>query len=162
MIMAFELTSTAFPAGEPIPARYTGEGDDLSPPLQWLNPPAGTATYAIVMDDPDAPEKVFVHWVIFNLPGISRELSEGVPKEPSLPNGTRQGRNDFGEIGYSGPAPPPGGLHHYAFHLYALDSAFNLPPGASKEELLAAMHEHVLEEAELIGTFAVSPVAQSR
>jgi Raf kinase inhibitor-like YbhB/YbcL family protein len=159
--MAFELTSTAFPAGEAIPVRHTGEGEDLSPPLQWMNPPEGTKTFAIIVDDPDAPDKVFVHWLIYNLPGISRELSEGVPREPSLPNGTRQGRNDFGEIRYSGPAPPPGNPHHYFFRIYALNSGVNLPPGTSKEELLVSMHNHILAQTELIGTYAASRVPQT-
>jgi Raf kinase inhibitor-like YbhB/YbcL family protein len=162
--MPFELTSTAFSAGEPIPRRFTGEGEDLSPPLEWKNSPEGTTTYAIVVDDPDAPDRVFVHWIIYNLPGISRELAEGVPKEPSLPNGAKQGRNDFGEIGYSGPAPPPGSAHHYFFRIYALDSGVNLPPGASKEELLVSMHNHILDQAELIGTYTAGrvPLEQAR
>jgi Raf kinase inhibitor-like YbhB/YbcL family protein len=152
--MALELISTAFQQGEAIPQQYTGDGRNASPPLKWSNPPGGTRSLALVCDDPDAPRGTFTHWVVFNLPAESRELSEGVPAEATLPNGTVQGTNGFGKVGYSGPAPPPGKPHHYFFKLFALDRQLDLKPGATKDQLLAAGLVHVLAEAQLMGTYA--------
>jgi len=114
----------------------------------------GTRSFALVCDDPDAPRGTFTHWVVFNLPAESRELSEGVPAEATLPNGTCQGTNGFGKVGYGGPAPPPGKPHHYFFKLYALDGPLDLKPGATKDEVLAAARGHVLGEAQLMGLYA--------
>ena len=152
--MALELTSTAFQEGATIPERFTGDGRNVSPPLKWQNVPAGTRTLALICEDPDAPRGTFTHWVVFNLPAESRELSEGVPAEATLPNGTAQGTNDFGKVGYGGPSPPPGKPHRYFFRLYALDRPPDLQPGATKAQLLAAMKGHVLGEAQLMGTYA--------
>ena len=152
--MALELTSTAFQEGATIPERFTGDGRNVSPPLKWQNVPAGTRTLALICEDPDAPRGTFTHWVVFNLPAESRELSEGVPAEATLPNGTAQGTNDFGKVGYGGPSPPPGKPHRYFFKLYALDHPLELQPGATKAQLLAAMKGHVLGEAQLMGTYA--------
>jgi Raf kinase inhibitor-like YbhB/YbcL family protein len=151
--MAFELTSTAFQDGEPIPRQYTGDGRNISPPLQWRDPPAGTRGLALICEDPDAPRGTFTHWVVFNLPAESRELAESVPSEGALPNGTTQGINDFGKVGYGGPSPPPGKPHRYLFKLQALDQPVELPPGATKSQLLAAVKGHVLGEAQFMGTF---------
>lgn len=151
--MSFLLTSPAFAQGRPIPRDFAKEGRNVSPTLTWTDPPPGTASYALICDDPDAPRGTFTHWVAFNLPAIARELAEGVPQTQELPNGTVQGKNDFGEVGYGGPKPPPGGPHRYFFKLYALDAMLSLRAGASKQELLDAMQGHVLAEAQLMGTF---------
>lgn len=152
--MSFELTSTAFEQGRPIPRQYTGEGQDVSPPLKWTEPPEGTKALALVCEDPDAPHGIWSHWVVFNLPAVSRELSEGVPTEDVLPNGTVQGTNDFHKIGYGGPMPPPGKPHRYFFKLYALDAPLSLNVGCRRAELLKAIEGHVRGEAELMGTYA--------
>jgi Raf kinase inhibitor-like YbhB/YbcL family protein len=151
--MSIELTSTAFKAGQPIPKQHTGDGADQSPPLQWSEPPSGTKSIALICDDPDAPRGTWVHWVLFNLPDQARKLEEGVPTTETLTNGAKQGKNDFGNIGYGGPAPPKGKAHHYFFKLYALDVALDLPFGASKAELEALMKGHVLVEGQLTGTY---------
>lgn len=129
--MDMQLTSTAFQHGECIPREYTGDGQNVSPPLKWTEPPSGTKALALVCIDPDAPRGVFPHWVAFYLPAESRELSAGVSHDPTLPDGTIQGKNDFGQIGYRGPAPPPGKLHRYFFKLFALDTAVRLQPGSN-------------------------------
>ena len=151
--MAFELTSTAFPAGGAIPQKFTCDGPDVSPALSWTEPPAGTQSLALIMDDPDAPGRVWVHWVIFNLPAGARSLPEGVGKEGELPDHSRQGRNDFGKIGYNGPCPPRGPAHRYFFKLYALNAKLELKPGATKADVERALAGHVIAQAELIGKF---------
>ncbi len=147
--MTLELTSTAFRDGEAIPKKYTGDGQDASPPLQWRDPPAGTGSLALICEDPDAPRGTFTHWVAFNLPAESHELSEA-----ALPKGTAQGTNDFGKVGYGGPAPPKGKPHRYVFKLYALDGPLDLRAGATKAQLLGAIKGHVLAEGQLVGTYA--------
>lgn len=151
--MTLELTSTAFQEGGTIPRRYTADGENLSPPLKWLDPPPGTQSLALVVEDPDAPRKTWSHWVVFNIPAESRELAEGVVPRESLPNGTLQGKNDFGKIGYGGPAPPPGNPHRYFFRLHALDRRVDLPASAERDELLEAIEGHVLAVGELMGTY---------
>jgi Raf kinase inhibitor-like YbhB/YbcL family protein len=151
--MKLDLTSTAFKEGEPIPQQYTGDGRDLSPPLAWGEPPAGTKSFALIADDPDAPRKTWVHWVLFNVPPATRTLGEGVPKKNDLPDGSKQGKTDFGTVGYGGPAPPPGKPHRYYFKLYALDTTLNLPAGATKPDLDAAMKGHTLAEGQVMGTY---------
>lgn len=151
--MIFELTSPAFTSGDVIPRRYTCEGEDLSPPLHWSAAPAGTKSFALVADDPDAPVGTWVHWVIYDLPHDLRGLPEGVPAKDRLPDGTLQGVNDFKRVGYGGPCPPPGKPHRYDFRLYALDGRLNLKPRATKAQLLDACKGHVLAEAQLMGRF---------
>jgi Raf kinase inhibitor-like YbhB/YbcL family protein len=151
--MSIELTSTAFPPGATIPKPYTGDGADRSPPLRWSEPPPGTTSLALICDDPDAPRGTWVHWVLFNLPAQSRELEEGVPRKDLLDNGAKQGKNDFGKVGYGGPAPPRGKPHRYFFKLYALDVVVDLPAGATKAQLEDAMKGHVLAEGQLMGTY---------
>ena len=151
--MTLQITSSAFGNGERIPERYTGDGEDFSPPLAWTGQPKGTVSLALICDDPDAPRKTWVHWVLFNLPGDAQELSEHVPTDGTLPNGARQGRNDSDDLGYGGPAPPKGKPHRYYFKLYALDTQLNLPVGATKQELLTAMQGHILAEAQWMGTY---------
>jgi Raf kinase inhibitor-like YbhB/YbcL family protein len=151
--MSIALTSPAFQPGAPIPGQYTGDGADESPPLRWSEVPQGTKSIALICDDPGAPGGTWVHWVLFDLPPETRELPEGVPATETLGNGTKQGKNDFGKIGYDGPAPPKGTPHHYLFKLYALEAAVNLSPGATKAQLEDAMKGHVLAGGQLVGTY---------
>ncbi len=136
-----------------IPPHYTCDGDDVSPPLSWSGIPEGTKSLALIADDPDAPRGTWVHWVLYNLPPDLSDLPEDVRRDRELPNGARQGTNDFQRIGYGGPCPP-GGRHRYFFKLYALDTVLDLDPGATKEQLLRAMDGHVLAEAEVMGTYS--------
>jgi Raf kinase inhibitor-like YbhB/YbcL family protein len=151
--MSIELTSSAFQPGATIPKQYTGDGADHSPPLRWSEPTAGPKSLALICDDPDAPRGTWVHWVLFNLPGQTRELAEGVATTETLGSGAKQGKNDFGNIGYGGPAPPKGKPHRYFFKLYALDVTVDLPPGATKAQLLEAMNGHILAEGQLVGHY---------
>ena len=147
-----ELKSQAFQAGEMIPATYTCDGQDISPPLSWSDPPAGTIGFALISDDPDAPVGTWVHWVIWNIPASARTLEENLLKAASLPNGAKQGTTDFRRIGYGGPCPPSG-THRYFFKLYALDTTLNLPSSTTKKDLEKAMHGHILAQAELMGKY---------
>jgi Raf kinase inhibitor-like YbhB/YbcL family protein len=151
--VTLQITSAAFGAGQSIPAQYTCRGQDISPPLSWTEPPAGTHSFALICDDPDAPAGDWVHWVIYNLPEKARSLPEGVSVDAQLPDGSRQGLNGWRTTGYRGPCPPSG-AHRYFFKLYALDAPLSLPPGAGKPQLLRAMEGHVLAHAELVGMFS--------
>jgi len=148
-----ELKSTAFQDGERIPAKYTCEGQDISPPLTWNGIPEQTQSLALIMDDPDAPGGIFTHWVIFNMPPDSRQLPQAVATQSQLPSGALQGKNDFGRLGYGGPCPPPGYPHRYRFTLYALDQQLELKAGASKKQLLNAIKGHTLAQGQLTGTY---------
>lgn len=150
---ALSLSSTAFKEGDQIPVRYTGDGQDTSPPLEWSKPPPGTQTFALIVDDPDAPRGVFTHWVLFNLPADTRQLPEGIPTQDRLENGARQGKNDFGKTGYGGPYPPPGTAHRYRFTLYALDKPLDLLAGASQKQVLDAMKGVILAQGQLTATY---------
>jgi Raf kinase inhibitor-like YbhB/YbcL family protein len=150
---AMELRSQAFKPGGMVPAKYTCDGADISPPLTWSDPPAGTKSLALIMDDPDAPVGTWVHWVIWNIPATARGLEENVPKTASLPNGARQGTNDFKRLGYGGPCPPSG-THRYFFKLYALGTTLSLPPETTKSVLEDAMRHHILAQSELIGKYS--------
>lgn len=150
--MAFELTSTAFTNGQAIPRKYTCDGDDISPPLEWANEPQGTLSLALIADDPDAPVGTWVHWVLYNVPAGTHTLPESVPPDAELSDGRRHGKNSWGRTGYGGPCPP-GGTHRYFFKLYALDTVLDLGSGASKEQLLSAMEGHIVAQAELMGTY---------
>ncbi len=151
--MALTLTSPAFSHDQSIPRKHTCDGPDLSPALAWSEPPAGTGSFALVMDDPDALGGTWVHWVLYDLPAATRQLPEGVPTRETLPDGSKQGANDFRRIGYGGPCPPPGKPHRYVCTLYALDKATGLPPHAAKGQLLKAIQGHILAEARLIGKY---------
>lgn len=146
------LTSPAFANGGEIPRKYTCDGEDVSPPLEWGAPPQGTQSLALIMDDPDAPAGTWDHWLLYNLPPDARGLSEGVAPDAVRPDGSRHGKNSWGNLGYGG-ACPPSGRHRYFFRLYALDIALDLPTGASKAQLLAAMAGHILAQGELMGTY---------
>jgi len=153
--MPFILTTTAFKDGAPIPGKHTCDGVDVSPPLAWSGAPAGTRSFALIADDPDAPGGSWVHWVLYNLPAATPELPENIAKVESLDlGGARQGRSDFRRPGYGGPCPPPGPAHRYFFTLYALDARLELKPGAQKKDVEAAMQGHVLGSAQLMGTYA--------
>jgi Raf kinase inhibitor-like YbhB/YbcL family protein len=147
------ITSSAFRSGQPIPAKYACEGEDVSPPLRWSDLPADAKSLSLICDDPDAPVGTWVHWVVYDLPLKTSELTEKVPTSQTLPDGAKQGRNDFKRVGYGGPCPPPGKPHRYYFKLYALDTGLGLKPGATKQDLLRAMEGHILAEAQLVGTY---------
>jgi Raf kinase inhibitor-like YbhB/YbcL family protein len=147
-----EIQSPAFKEGATIPAKYTCDSLDISPPIEWSKGPAGTKSYALICDDPDAPGGTWVHWVIYNIPDNIQELSENVPKMESLNNGARQGKSDFGSFGYGGPCPP-GGTHRYYFKIYALDFILDHNPAITKKELLRVIENHILEEGQLMGRY---------
>jgi Raf kinase inhibitor-like YbhB/YbcL family protein len=146
------LMSRAFTHDGQIPSKYTCDGDDVSPPIEWSDIPSEAKTLALICDDPDAPKKDFSHWVLFNIPPKPGTLPEHVAARPELPDGTRQGKNDFGNVGYGGPCPPSG-THRYRFTLLAVDTALNVPPAASRPDVEAAMKGHVLETTQLTGTY---------
>ena len=141
------ISSPAFSDGGPIPRAHTCDGADLSPPLTWRGVPAGAKQLALIVDDPDAPGRVWVHWVLYGLGASVSGLPAGLAKDGV------QGINDFRRLGYGGPCPPPGPAHRYVFTLYTLDTELKLPPGATKDVLLAAMKGHVLEEAKTIAKY---------
>ena len=153
--MPFVLTSTAFTEGEPIPAKYSCEGADVSPPLAWSGAPAATKCFALICDDPDAPRGTWVHWVLYNLPATLTALPEGVNKTAALRElgGAWQGINSDKRTGYSGPCPPPGGPHRYFFKLYALDQLLRLDANATKTAVERAMDGHTLSQAHIMGTY---------
>lgn len=141
-----ELSSSAFGDGEPIPDRYTCDGEDLSPPLAWTVPPEGTVTLALCVDDPDAGRYPFTHWLAWGIAPGEGALAEGEPAP-------REGRNDFGAPGYRGPCPPPGKPHRYVFRLLALDAEPQLGPSDRRLSFDKALDGHVLASAELTGTY---------
>ena len=154
------VTSEAFKSGEPIPKKYSEDGSDVSPPLSWQNVPTAAKELALICDDPDAPtSEPWVHWLIYKIPADTNKLPEGVAADAELksPAGARQGKNSWKmgkTVGYRGPAPPKGhGVHHYHFHLYALDAPLSIESKADKKQLLGAMKGHVLAEGELVGTY---------
>lgn len=150
--MEIKITSPAFEEGEMVPKKYTCDSLDVSPPLSWTSVPEGTKSFAIICDDPDAPMGTWVHWVLFNLPANTKQLPENIPPKRTLENGAKQGKNDFGKIGYGGPCPPSG-THRYYFKLYALDEIINLDAGVTKKQLLEAMEGHILAYGQLIGRY---------
>jgi Raf kinase inhibitor-like YbhB/YbcL family protein len=149
-----KLESGAFGDGQPIPKEYSRDGGDTSPPLSWSGVPSGARSLALICDDPDAPRGTWVHWVLYDLPPAATSLPAGVRKSDRPSSGGVQGRNDYGETGWGGPAPPKGhGVHHYEFRLYALDRELGLSPGATKVEVESALQGHVLAETKLTGTY---------
>ena len=148
-----KLISTVFEHKGNIPPRYTCDGQDVSPPLTWSPPPAGTESLALICDDPDAPGKTWVHWIVYNLPPSIHTLPEALPgKSPILEAGV-QGTNDFHQLAYGGPCPPRG-THRYFFKLYALDKTLHLRSGATKAELEAAMEGHIIDRGELMACYS--------
>jgi Raf kinase inhibitor-like YbhB/YbcL family protein len=151
--MTLVLKSSAFAQGAEIPKKHTCDAEDVSPALEWSGPPPRTVTLALVMDDPDAPNGTWVHWVMWNLPAAAHQLPEAVKKRDPLEDGTRQGRNSFGKVGYNGPCPPHGKPHRYFFRLYALDEKLDLTPGSSNVVLQQAIQGHIIVEADYMGTY---------
>ncbi len=147
-----KLTSPAFNHQKPIPSIYSCDGKSISPQLEWEDLPAGVKSLALIMDDPDAPSRTFVHWVIYDIPPSLKGLDENTPKEANLQNGATQGANGSSRIGYTGPCPPSG-THRYFFKLFALDKMLDLDQGLKKEDLLSAMQGHILEQTQLIGLY---------
>jgi Raf kinase inhibitor-like YbhB/YbcL family protein len=153
-MMSLMLTSLAFEEGEAIPEEHTCDGDNVSPSLSWSGVPAGTRSLVLLCEDPDAPAKTWVHWVLYDMPPDLTELFEAAPDLRELPFGGYHGQNDFKNLGYGGPCPPPGDPHHYFFRLYALDKVLGLEAGATRQEVGSAMEGHILAEGHLMGTYA--------
>ncbi len=152
----FELRSSAFANGGPIPVKYTCDGEDVSPPLEWEGLPPGTFSLALIVDDPDAVPaagRIWNHWVLYNIPARAVSLAEGIPDEINLAGGAHNGKGSS-RVGYEGPCPPPGRIHTYRFRMYAVDTITDLPGGATKAQLLEAISGHVLAVGELTGTYA--------
>lgn len=147
-----DIKSRSFLEGGMIPARYTCDGENVSPPLEWSGAPAEVKSFALVSDDPDAPAGTWVHWVVYNMPADAAKLDEDIKPSSEFQNGMRQGSNDFQRIGYGGPCPPSG-THRYFFKLYAVDRMLDLKPGATKNQVLQAMQGHILAQAQLVGKY---------
>jgi Raf kinase inhibitor-like YbhB/YbcL family protein len=145
--MKLDVSSSAFSEGQSIPEKYTCDGQNVSPPIKWSGAPANTKSIAIICEDPDAPSGTFTHWVLYNLPGTTKELAEGSS------GGGKEGMNDFGKKGYGGPCPPPGRPHRYYFRVYALDTASLGDAGRSKEEVTAVMQGHILAQGQLMARY---------
>lgn len=160
---SFRLESPAYVDGALIPTLHTGEGLNLSPPLHWHGAPAGTRSYALLMEDPDAPAGPWVHWLLFNIPAELERLPAGLERSPQLANGARQGRcwgvSTFHRLGYQGPLPPAGRAHRYRLMLHALDAPLALQPGSTVFQLREAMAGHELGRAELTGIYVGRPQA---
>jgi Raf kinase inhibitor-like YbhB/YbcL family protein len=146
------VRSSSFSDGGMIPRRYTCDGANLSPHLAWQFGPHGTRSFVLEMDDPDAPID-FTHWLVYNIPPGVRELAEGTSTQGAMPQGSAEGKNNFGQFGYGGPCPPRGNPHHYVFRVYALDRLLDLPPGATRRQLDAAMDRHILSQGQIIGLY---------
>ncbi|HEY6421498.1 MAG TPA: YbhB/YbcL family Raf kinase inhibitor-like protein [Candidatus Binataceae bacterium] len=150
----FAITNSSFPPNGPIGATFTCSGANHSPALEWSGAPAATRSYAIIVADPDAPGGTFIHWVAYNIPTSVTKVTEDVPKVPEMPGGGVQGMNGAGRVGYFGPCPPPGKVHHYHFSLFALDSMLSVGTGADAEALEAAMKGHIIAQTEVMGTYS--------
>jgi Raf kinase inhibitor-like YbhB/YbcL family protein len=153
--MNIAINSTEFASGQVIPVRFTCDGQDISPPLRWAQAPEGTKSFALLVEDPDAPSGTFDHWVLFNIPPVTTELPEGIPNLPVLDNGMKQGVNGFKRIGYGGPCPPrQDDPHRYFLRIYALEIELPIQEGASKDDVRRAMEGHIIAEGVLVGTYA--------
>ena len=151
--MKLTITTPAFKDGASIPKKFTADGADVSPALSWQGAPAGTQAWALIMDDPDAPVGLWVHWLVYDLPGATAGLAEGMGVSTKLPAGSKEGANSWGNSAWGGPSPPKGKPHRYFFKLYALSKPLGLATGASKEELVKAMTGKILAEAQVMGTY---------
>jgi Raf kinase inhibitor-like YbhB/YbcL family protein len=162
---SFVLRSTAFAEGEPIPVIHTAQGLDLSPPLHWQGEPEQTRSYALVLDDPDAPMGTWIHWLLYDIPASLHALPAGLERSPELANGARQGAcwgvDVFERIGYQGPQPPAGQTHRFRFRLHALDTHLSLPAGSTVMQLQQKLEGHLLATAQLSGTYCLEPMAVS-
>lgn len=150
--MTFRIFCLAFNDGESIPRQYTCDGADISPALQWEDAPSNTISFALIVQDPDAPGGDWTHWVLYNISPDRQSLPEAYSSEESSLNGVKQGRNSWHQIKYGGPCPPSG-THRYFFTLYALDSFLEIETGASQQELVIAMQSHILAQTQLMGTY---------
>jgi hypothetical protein len=148
-----QVSSPAFADGERIPDNHTADGTDRSPELRWGGIPPNAQTFALICEDPDAPRGTWTHWVLFNIPADKTTYAEGVPAEKELPGGARQGKNDFGKIGYGGPCPPRG-THRYVFRIFALDVRLDLDPGFSRAQLVDGLKGHIMADGRLTGRYA--------
>ena len=147
--MSFHIATTAFPPEGKIPGKYTCDGQDVSPELSWAGAPQGTKSFALIVDDPDAPAGTWNHWLIWNIPASQHELNEGASRNHAI----TEGQNDFHKTRYNGPCPPPGKPHRYYFKLFALDTELTLPTGSARKQLDNAMRGHVLAQSELMGRY---------
>ena len=157
VLVSLSLTSPAFKDGSAIPTQFTCDGQDRSPALSWSGAPDGTASFTLIVEDPDAPSGTFIHWVLYDIPAHVQSLPEGVAKGPTLASlgGAKQGQTGFkGTPGYGGPCPPKGPAHHYHFRLFAVDKPLGLAPGASRDDVVQAMRGHELARGELVGLYA--------
>ncbi len=157
-IMAFSFSSPDFGDNQSIPTKFTCEGEDISPALEWRDPPEGTKSFVLIVDDPDAPDPdapkmTWVHWVAYDIPASVRSISQNISSKERLSNGGISGFSDFKKMGYGGPCPPIG-EHSYFFKLYALNSTLNLPPGKTKNDVVQAMEGKVLGEVKFIGKYS--------
>jgi Raf kinase inhibitor-like YbhB/YbcL family protein len=146
------IFSSAFREGDLIPPKYTCDGEDVSPPLEWEGVPGAAKSLALIVDDPDAPSGEFVHWLVFDIPTSENGVADGIGIAGPKVGGGTQGKNGFGETAYGGPCPPSG-THRYYFHLYALDATVGLPSGASRNEVESAMRSHIVAKAQLMGRY---------
>lgn len=152
--MSIQIICAAFKEGETIPVKYTCDGENVSPALNWSGAPENTKSFALICDDPDAPMGTWVHWVVYNIPATMTSLPEAVPMKKTVLNNIIQGTTSFRKIGYGGPCPPRGPAHRYFFKIYALDTELNLKAGASENELLKAMEGHILAKGQLMGRYS--------
>jgi len=148
-----QLTSAAFQEGKPIPVQYTCDGTNISPPLAWAGVPGGTKSLALIVDDPDAPGRTWVHWVVYQVSPDLMGLPEGLVNYSNAGGIGTAGKNDFNKLGYGGPCPPKGKPHRYFFKLYALDTDLELQQGTTKTQLEATMQGHILAQGQLMGTY---------
>ena len=148
-----QISTSSFPAEGTIPKKHTCDAQDISPAFTWTGAPPSTRSFALIADDPDAPVGTWNHWLIWNVPASVHQFAESVAKTPTLPDGSRQGQNDFKKVGYNGPCPPPGKPHRYYFKLFALDMPLDLRAGATRKELEAAMKGHVVAENQIMGRY---------
>jgi len=150
--MSLELKSTAFADEDTIPDKYTCQGNDVSPPLEWKSAPDDTAAFVLICDDPDAPMGTWDHWVIYNIPSDRSKLDENIDPAKNVENMT-QGLNSWDKVGWGGPCPPPGPTHRYIFHLYALDEDLDMQPGLTKNEVMEMIDSHIIDDCELMGKY---------
>jgi len=151
--MDLVISSSAFKDGDSIPVKYTADGQNVSPTLEWTDAPSGTTSFALINDDPDAPVGTWVHWVVYDIDSNITALDENVSSTELEQMGAKEGKTDFGTVGYGGPAPPRGPVHRYFFKLYALDKKLGLAKGATKTDVVKAMDGHILAEGQLVGLY---------
>jgi Raf kinase inhibitor-like YbhB/YbcL family protein len=152
-VKEISVSSSAFKQGQRIPTQYTADGANVSPPLSWGTPPAGTKSFALICEDPDAPAGTWIHWIVYDIPANKTELPQGVSAQKALSDGTKQGITSFHRVGYGGPSPPPGKPHRYFFRIYALNSMSGLEPGIDLAKFNNLVRTHKIAEAEIMGTY---------